>query len=157
MAKVISGFSRIFFAVLIAACVLVLSGNVRADDGLKSFPVEIRTWLVTPIEVPAESSVFPGVLQKAVDAGPEFYRQNIANALHWIGYARLRFENDSMRAAHDISSYSAGQITAVGIRMTHEAARKLTPFTLWNVLQLAQSLKTQMPDIFEGWLEMTGQ
>jgi hypothetical protein len=120
----------ILFKTLLAVCLFVgFAADAFADDGLESFPPEIRSWLVTPVEVPSGSSAFPDVLREAVNKGPESYRQSIPNALHWIGYARLRFENDSLHAEHDISSYSAGQITAVGMRMTYEAARKLKTFT----------------------------
>jgi hypothetical protein len=145
----------ILFRTLPALCLLMgFVADAFANDGLETFPPEIRSRLVAPVNVPAEPSAFPGVLREAIDGGPESYRQSILNALHWIGYARLRFENESLSAGHDIPGYSAEQITAVGMRMTYEAARKLKPFTMWNVLQLAQSLKTQMPDVYRGWIEM---
>jgi hypothetical protein len=146
----------ILFQTLLAFCLLMgFAAESFANDGLDTFPPEIRSRLVAPVDVPAAPSAFPDVLREAIGGGPESYRQSILNALHWIGYARLRFENESLRAGHDIPAYNAEQITAVGMRMTYEAARKLKPFTLWNVLQLAQSLKTQMPEVYRGWIEMT--
>jgi hypothetical protein len=146
----------IVFQTLLALCLLMgFVADAFANDGLETFPPEIRSLLVAPVKVPAEPSAFPDVLLEAIDGGPETYRQSILNALHWIGYARLRFENESLSAGHDIPGYSAEQVTAVGMRMTYEAARKLKPFSLWNVLQLAQSLKTQMPEVYHGWIEMT--
>ncbi|MDR1359641.1 MAG: hypothetical protein LBJ82_01555, partial [Deltaproteobacteria bacterium] len=65
----------------------------QALPGQESFSEEQRTWLNAPVEVPADPSAFPIILQKAIEAGPEAFRQNVPNALHWIGYARLRFEN----------------------------------------------------------------
>jgi hypothetical protein len=143
------------FSTLLAMCLIIFPGAAfSAGDELESFPPELRTWLTAPVDVPADPDAFPDVLRQAIDAGREDSRQNIIDALHWIGYARLRFENDSQKVPHDISAYSGVQIVAVGIRMTHDVAKKLKQFSLWNILQLAQRLKEQMPEVFNSWQEM---
>jgi hypothetical protein len=127
------------------------------EDELESLSLEIRIWLATSIIVPDDTAAFSDVLRKAVEAGPVDYRQAVNDALHWIGYAHLRFDNDSKKVPNDIFSYSDDQIMTVGIQMAHDEARKLTKFSLWDIFYLAEMLMGQMTELFNSWQEFVEQ
>jgi hypothetical protein len=146
-----SVFCRLLAAWIAVLCLLTGAAYAAPDVSKAS---DVDAWLQAPMAVSDDMAQFVQSLAANVAQGPEPGKQSVWSALQWIGYARLRFEVANMQRSHDLSVYNAKEFGGVGMRETYNTAKKLESFRLWNILQLAASLRKQFPGEYEDWRKL---